>query len=58
MLNVILCLSVADYILNERAPDLQHPSNPNILPDNGMKKIVFGEIKVVAPGKTEVETGI
>lgn len=55
---MILWLPATDYILNERAPDLQHPGNQNILPDNGMKKIVFVEIKVVAPGKTEVETGI
>jgi hypothetical protein len=27
------------------------PGNPNIQPDNGMKKIVFSEMKVIGPGK-------
>lgn len=31
------------------------PGNPNIQPDNGMKKIVYGEVKVVGPRKIQIE---
>lgn len=31
------------------------PGNPNIQPDNGMKKIVYGEIEVVGPKKIQIE---
>jgi len=34
------------------------PGNPNIQPDNGMKKIVYGEINVTGPGKILKELSI